>query len=84
MRTTVTLDPDVVSLIQRLMRDKGLTFKQATNAAIRAGLAAPTGEDFRQQTFAMGARPEVNYDRVLHIAAALETDELMRKLDRGA
>jgi hypothetical protein len=84
MRTTVTLDPDVESLIQQFMREKGLTFKQAVNASIRAGLAATGGAEFRQQTFAMGSRPEVNYDRALHIAAALETEELVRNLARGA
>jgi len=41
MRTTVTLDPDTRLLVERAMRERGLTFKQAVNEAIRAGLAAP-------------------------------------------
>ena len=41
MRTTVTLDPDVEQLVKRVMRERGLTFKQAINEALRAGLEAP-------------------------------------------
>ena len=36
MRTTITLDPDVEALVKRLMRDRGLSFKEAVNAANRA------------------------------------------------
>jgi len=84
MRTTVTLDPDVESLIDKLMHEKGLSFKQAINAAIRAGLALPHADDgFRQRSFAMGSRPDINYDRALQIAGAIETEELKRKLALG-
>lgn len=80
VRTTVTLDPDVQSLIEKTMREQNLTFRQAINQAIRAGLGAPAGEPFKQRVFAMGFRPEINYDRALHIAAALEDEEIARKL----
>lgn len=83
MRTTLTLDPDVESLIQRAMRQKGITFKQAVNEAIRAGLGPRSPVTFRQTTFEMGFRPEINYDHALHIAAALEDEELIRKTALG-
>lgn len=38
MRTTVTLDPDTHALIQRAMKERGLSFKAAVNDAIRRGL----------------------------------------------
>jgi len=76
----VTLDPDVASLIEQAMRDKHISFKQAVNGAIRAGLAPTSATPFRQRTFALGFRPEINYDRALAIAAALENEELLRKL----
>ncbi len=41
MRTTVTLDPDVEALIQKAMKERGLSFKEALNSAIRAGLTRP-------------------------------------------
>ncbi len=64
MRTTVTLDPDVESLIDAAMREQGISFKEAVNQAIRAGLAPRTAARFQQRTFAMGFRPEINYDKV--------------------
>lgn len=44
MRTTVTLDPDVVAKLQALMRARGLSFMQALNDSVRAGLAAGSPE----------------------------------------
>ena len=38
MRTTVTLDPDTHRLVLRAMRERGGTFKEVVNAAIRRGL----------------------------------------------
>ncbi|MGH9300362.1 MAG: antitoxin [Acidimicrobiales bacterium] len=83
MRTTVTLDPDVESLVQGAMRDSNVSFKTVVNQAIRAGLSTPSAGRFRQRTFALGARPEVNYDRALALAGALEDDEIQRKLQVG-
>ncbi len=80
MRTTVTLDPDVQALVDRAMREKGLTFKQAVNDAIRAGLAPRSVSRFVQRTFALGFRPDVNYDKALSIAAGLEDEERTSKL----
>jgi hypothetical protein len=62
------------------MRERGLTFRQAVNAAIRAG----TGMVGRRRRFAtrtsdMGT-PMVPLDRSLQLAADLETEELRRKL----
>lgn len=85
MRTTVTLDPDVEALVKRAMREEGLSFKEALNQAIRAGLAPAhrAGKPFPQRTFAMGANPRVPYDRVLRLAGELEADEIIRELSRG-
>lgn len=76
----MTLDPDVEALINRTMREKGVSFKQAVNDAIRAGLAPRHQSPFVQRTFSMGFRPEINYDKALEIAAALDNEDLMRKV----
>jgi hypothetical protein len=80
MRTTVTLDPDAAALVQRRMRERGVTFKQAVNDAIRAGLTQEdaTVEPFRTRTADLGA-PSVNLDRALQLAGDLEDEELVRK-----
>lgn len=82
MRTTITLEPDVEALVRKLMADRGLTFKQAVNLALREALAGPRGEPFSTPTFAMGA-PAVPLDHALRVAAELEDAELRRKLSAG-
>jgi hypothetical protein len=83
MRTTVTLDADVEALIRKAMRDRSVTFKEALNQAIRDGLAPPKARRsrrYRLKTFRMGFRPEIRLDKALALAAALEEDEIARKL----
>ncbi|MGH3943050.1 MAG: hypothetical protein ACRDTG_31390 [Pseudonocardiaceae bacterium] len=82
MRTTVTLDPDTAALIQQRMRERGISFKQALNEAIRAGATENRGAPFRTATAALGV-PTVNLDRALQLAAELEDEELVRKIRVG-
>ena len=85
MRTTVTLDPDVEALLRKLMRERGLSFKQALNQAVRSGTATGRGGQarprFRQRTYRMGFRPEFRWDKALALADALEDEALVRKLE---
>ncbi len=78
MRTTVTLDPDVAVLIERVMDERGIGFKQAVNEALRAGLARDRAP-FRQQTVRLG-RPNVDVDRALRLAGEFEDEALVDKL----
>ena len=82
MRTTVTLDPDTAQIVRRLMRERGVSFKQALNDAIRSG-ATSAAEPFSTPTAPMG-RPSVNLDRALQIVGDLEDDELIRKMRAGS
>ncbi len=41
MRTTLTLDDDVASLLKKEVRKSGEPFKQAVNRFLRLGLTAP-------------------------------------------
>jgi Arc/MetJ family transcription regulator len=82
MRTTVTLDPDVEALLRTAMRERGLSFKEAVNAALRAGLTQNTRSkhSFVQRTFALGAEQNFRWDKALATADATEDEELTRKL----
>jgi len=81
MRTTVTLEPDVEALVKRLMRERGLSFKDAVNGAIRAGLTSRReAEPFRTPAFSMGFDESVPLDKALRLAGELEDDELARRL----
>lgn len=80
MRTTVTLDPDARLLIERAMRERRLSFKEALNEAIRAGLGA-SGEAPQRYTTPRNLGPaRVGLTKALRIAADLEDDELARRL----
>ena len=83
MRTTITLEPDVDSLLQQVMRERGVSLKRAVNDAIRAGLrpSSPSNR-FVTPTFAMG-EPRVDITKALALADALEDDEIARKLALG-
>jgi len=82
MRTTVTLDPDTDALVRRLMRERSISFKEAVNAAIRAGATQPARHRMaRTPTFAMG-EPRLDVDKALGLVARMEDDEIIRKLAR--
>jgi hypothetical protein len=84
VRTTVTLDPDTAQLVRRRMAERGVSFKEALNDAIREGMAGGRhAAPFRTATAALGAS-RVNLDRALQIVADLEDDELIRKLRAGS
>lgn len=84
MRTTVTLDPDVESMLRKEVRRRGEPFKQVLNNAIRIGLRNPSrrGTAFEPLTFEMG-EPRVELTKATALAAELEDDELIGRYRRG-
>lgn len=86
MRTTVTLDPDVEALVKRAMRERGLTFKQAVNDAIRAGMGRRPGAADGAAHFATHdlGEPIVDVTKALRLAGELEDQELSARLARGS
>lgn len=83
MRTTVTLDPDVEALIKRTMRERGLSFKEAVNEAIRASAVRGPGDAPAVPRHDMG-EPLVDITKALSLAGRLEDQELAARLARGA
>jgi hypothetical protein len=83
MRTTVTLDPDVESLLRREVRRRGEPFKQVPNNAIRAGLRNMTGraKAFEPLTVNM-CKPRVDLTKASSLAAELEDHELIGRYRR--
>ncbi len=62
------------------MRERRLSFKQAVNETIRAGLRpSPAASRFRTPTVRMG-EPAMSLDKALRLAAGLEDEEIVRKL----
>jgi hypothetical protein len=84
MRTTVTLDPDVESMLRKEMRRRGESFKQVLNNAIRAGLRSrkQRADSFEPLTFDMG-RPRVDLTKAASFAAELEDEDLIERYRRS-
>jgi len=75
MRTTLTLDDDVAEKLKILAHQQRISFKEATNAAIRRGLAAQERrprKPFRMITFHSRLRPGVDPLRLNQLADDLE------------
>lgn len=86
MRTTVTLDPDVVVGLRRLERERGLSFKEALNSAVRAGLGATAATPTRPYevvAFHAPLHPGVDLRTVNRLLADAEDAELARKIELG-
>ena len=81
MRTTVTLDEDVATQLQRLTRERGISFKEVINATLRQGLGS-THEPrrYRLKARPLGLRPGIDLTHALRLAADLEDEEIIRKL----
>jgi hypothetical protein len=82
MRTTITLDPDVQALIRSAMKVRGISFKEAVNSAVRAGLtqARHRRGKFSQKSFSLGREQNFRWEKALETAAAIEDEEITRKL----
>jgi Arc/MetJ family transcription regulator len=68
MRTTITLDDDVVAAVEQLRARRAIGLSEAVNELARAGLRAkPTKTKFRQRSAPLGIRIDVS-----NVAEALE------------
>lgn len=83
MRTTVTVDDDLMAALQQLARERGATFKDVLNSTVRAGLRPPgeAAPDYQMPTKRLGLRADLNLDKALRLASDLEDDEVVRKLE---
>jgi hypothetical protein len=84
MRTTLTLDDDLAVRVKQIARERGVSFKEALNGLLRAGLAKADGaaRPFKLRTHPMGLRPGINMDKALRLVGELEDAETIRKLER--
>jgi len=76
IRTTVTLDEDVLERVKQESRSRGTSFRATLNDLLRAALLreadGPMRAGFRVKPTSMGYRPGLNYDDV---ESLLETAE---------
>ncbi|GAC1320909.1 MAG: hypothetical protein NVSMB25_13910 [Thermoleophilaceae bacterium] len=80
----MTLDGDVEALLKQAMRERGVSFKDAVNGAIRAGMGVASGGPERDfPTHDMG-EALVDVTKALRLAGELEDQELVARLARGS
>ncbi len=82
MRTTIPLEPDVEALIRTVMKERGISFKEALNSSVRAGLTQTRHRKrhFVQKSFSLGSERNFRWDKALATADAIDGEELSRKL----
>ena len=87
MRTTLTLDSDVIALVREEMERTRRPFKLVVNQALRLGLRAGTGpqtaEPFHVDTWDSGGlKPGFDPDKLGQLDDELQTEEFIRKYQR--
>ena len=85
MRTTLTLDDRVAKTLKSLAHTSGKPFKQVVDEILRAGLGAratPVPRPYRLKPVSLGGvAPGIDLNKALRLAAALEDEEIARKLE---
>ena len=76
VRTTLTIDDDIMAKINTEMRRSGKSFKETINDALRTGLSVrkemKCAEPFKVRARPLGIYPGLNYD---------STGELLEKIE---
>jgi len=84
MRTTLTVDDDLIRELRHIAYESGQPFKTIVNHVLRRGLKALNQPEERKpykcRTYSLGYPPRANLDRALEIADQLESEEISRKL----
>jgi len=64
------------------MRERGISFKEALNSAVRLGLTQGKAgrSTYVQKSYQLGGEQNFRWDKALEVAAAMEDEELGRKL----
>ncbi len=83
MRTTLTIDPDVASRLQAVMKRRKLTLKKAVNETLRHGLAKAAAPQviprFKVKAHACGGfQPGVDPSKLGQFADDLEAQEFTK------
>ena len=79
MRTTLTIDDDVLDKARDLATKLGTPFRQVVNEALRAGLDAvakpATKKTYRTRPHRMGLRAGRNLDNIQELLAQVEGED---------
>ncbi len=78
MRTTVSIDEDILSSLKQEAARQNLTLTKVVNRVLRRGLDENTSSKprtrYREKVYGLG-KPRVNLDKALTLAATMEDEE---------
>jgi len=82
MRTTISINDDLMTYLKKKAFETGKTLKEVINATLRAGIkeGGKTVKKYSCPEFSMGASARYDLDRALDLAEALENEEILRKI----
>jgi hypothetical protein len=87
MRTTLTLDPDVVRLLEEEVHNQRKSFKEVVNQAIRQGLAPQphrrATKAYRVQAHKTRLQPGIDIGSFNRLADELEDEAVVEKIRSG-
>jgi plasmid stability protein len=78
MRTTLTVDDDIIVKLQERSKTTGKSFKEVVNEILRTGLltqealSPPNMEPFEVQARSLGLKPGLSYDNVAELLEQAE------------
>lgn len=79
IRTTVTLDEDVLQGVRRESRSRGASFRDTLNELLRAALlrngSQPRPSKFKVKPTRMGLKPGLNYDDIEGLISYAEGED---------
>ena len=88
MRTTLTLDDDLASLLKLRARQLDISFKEMVNRVLRSGLGAEMAPAKREVPktipHSYGFRPGIDLDKLNQLVDELEAEEAAQSLQRQA
>lgn len=83
MRTTLTIDDELATSIERLRQRQGVGLRQVINDLLRKGLLAdaerPEPKVYVGPTFKTGLRPGIDPTRMNQLVDELEVEEYLRR-----
>ncbi|MFW6148077.1 MAG: DUF2191 domain-containing protein [Thermodesulfobacteriota bacterium] len=84
MRTTLTIDDDLIREMKKKAQDSGSPFKRIVNAALRAGLKemdkSRISRPYKCKAYSLGYPPLADLDHALDLVDQFESEEIIRKL----
>jgi hypothetical protein len=88
MRTTLTIDDDLAGLLKRRAREGGVSFKDAVNGALRAGLGEEASKARRTAApktaaHSFGFKAGVDLDKLGQLADQLEVEAYAASLGKA-